>query len=380
MRRLCLRSVRVLFMATLTGVSAAQSAPALAAQANVKKSPPAPAAQANARNTGRMQPTEAAPARVGPPSRQVGVSTESFATNRTRPVAANGYLIATSREFANDQRDRQGRIALTSLGTGLTEMLPFSIKGAQQIRLESSTVSVNQGIVVAGRYDDHNFIALVNHGGNITRLVDTGAYAAVRVCTAPDDSIWTFGQDSAAEIAQKDYAMVQHRSPKGEVLGQYLPNSSLHAKARMNYHAKTPQANAAYFACGATSVAAYVGNGGLAYIWFEIDTTTGTTYQTLVPRVPNTIMTGLYVAGLNRAYMSTPVGMFRLTTMDAAGVSSPISFWAPVVSSSGAPVLGTILGTDSGAAVHVSNLPITKAAAAAADAKAKTTVYATILQ
>jgi hypothetical protein len=368
MRRVCLGSIRVLLMATVVGVTAAaQSAPTRPPQAGLK-------------NTGRMAPTEAAPARVGPPSRQVEVSPEGFATNRTRPVAANGYLIATSREFQNDQPGRQDRLALTSLGTGLTEMLPFSIKGAKQIRLESSTVSSNQGIVVAGKYDDHNFIALANRGGRITSLIDTGEYEALRVCTAPDDSIWTFGQDSAAETGHKDYAMVQHRSPKGEVLGQYLPNSSLHAKGRMNYHTKTADANAAYLACGPASVAAYVGNGTLAYIWFEIDTVTGTTYQTLVPRVQNTIMTGLYLAGLNRAYISTPTGLFRLTTMDVANLPSPVSFWAPALSSNGTLVLGTILGTDSGAAVHVSDLPITKAAAAAADAKTKKTVYATILQ
>lgn len=360
-------SIRVLLMVTLTSLTA------------VAQSTPKPSPKASAENPGRMLPTPAASVAVGPPARQVSVSPEGMATTRTRPVAANGYLIATSREFTSDQQDKPDRLALTSLRTGRTDTLPFFIKGAKQIRLESSTVNKAQKIVMAGRYDDHNFIALVGQGGTVSRLIDTGAYGAVRVCTAADDSIWTLGQNSDTQTAKTDYSMLQHRSPTGELLGQYLSYSSLSAKTPMNYHAKTADANAAYLACGPTSVVAYVGTGSFAYVWFEVDTITGTVYRNLVPRIPNTIMTGLYVTGLNRAYMSTPTGLYRLITMDVKGLSSPISSWAPVLSSKGSLVKDAILGEDSGAAVHVPNLPITKAVPAAADPQAPSTVYATVL-
>jgi hypothetical protein len=295
------------------------------------------------------------PIPVFAPEKEITISNEAFSTNRTRPVAANGYLIATARMITPN---RQDGVALTPLRTGQTQIFPFFLDGAELIRVESSTVTKDGNIILVGSHEASNFIAVLDISGNLKHVEDTQTYTPMRVCSAPDGSIWTFGQDTAAEATKVDYAMLQHRTASGKLLDQFLAHSSLHAEMPLNFHDQAPNSNFAAIACGNRSVAVYAGTGTEAYVWSEIDMPTRTFYQTIVPRIHDTRMTGLSLTGPNVAYMSTPTGLYRLFTIVVpANNNQHVSWWmhAGNGEDDALKVAGTVLGSDGGMMMHVKN-------------------------
>jgi hypothetical protein len=299
---------------------------------------------------------------VAVPAKTLPLSTEAFSPLRTRPAAANGYLISTARTLTPERKDA---IALTSLSTGQTQVLPFYLEGAKQIRLESATVTKDGDIVLAGWHETSNFLATLDISGTLKHLEDTGSYTPMRVCSASDGSLWTFGQDSKADETQTDYAMLQRRTAEGKLAGSFLPKNSLHAKKPLNYHNQEPTSNFAALACGDESVATYVGIGTEAYVWSAIDTSTGKFYQTIVPRIADTKMTGLALTDANTAYMSTPDGLYRLMTIVVPANGQHVSWWVHVgnAENDAAKTMGPLLGINDKYFVHFqSNGLLSKAA------------------
>ncbi len=72
--------------------------------------------------------------------------------------------------------------------------------------------------------------ALLDKAGNQIRIVETQPYTPSQVCFAPDHSIWMFGDESYSKAQPNfDFMTFRHYSRNGELLGSFVPRSTLPA-------------------------------------------------------------------------------------------------------------------------------------------------------
>jgi hypothetical protein len=197
-------------------------------------------------------------------------------SDRGPVVYANDHLIENLRSLPAKRADA---ILVTNLQNGQRESVPFWIEGAQQVQIESATMTVSGNLLVAGTFLSstqrdvtNNFISEVNTSGETQARYDTGSYTPERICSSDDGSFWSLGQVWPNEMnVATPYDLIRHYSVKGDFIASYLPRSALPASARLNYRNRPKGVNWAFFTCSGVGATAYLGRGNLpGFLWYQV--------------------------------------------------------------------------------------------------------------
>jgi len=303
-------------------------------------------------------------------------------------IAQNGYLVSFTRLAA---AEGTGAVFVTSLTTPQQRTLPFWVRGASALRLESASIDSGGHVLLAGAYttsaqgaerlkayirsregsgasnaaDVVNFVARLDPGGRILDVIDTKDYAPERLCESADQTFWTFGQKWSGDgvAASADDFVLRHYNREGAVVAQYLPGTWLSKTRLLNYHA--PGGATAFLACGPDSVGVYAAQApaGL-FMWAELDPTTGNIVRHDVRNPPAMRITGLALLSKGQVYAS----MALQTQQGSQGKANPQQVWStglhrlvvgaepswePVQTAPDGDAFARLLGSDGSSLIHL---------------------------
>ena len=108
------------------------------------------------------------------------------------------------------------------------------IPGAEETSLTDAAVAKTGELIVSGSAklksgEYRRFVALADHNGQVSRLVDTGGYAPTRVTTCDGITAWTLGWERtpAGTELEESYAVLrQYRLSDGALLASALDRTS----------------------------------------------------------------------------------------------------------------------------------------------------------
>src|SRR6202451_2688793 len=267
-----------------------------------------------------------------PPSQQVVFPAGS---NGGVSLVSNGYLLTYLRDSG---AHGVNPLRLVPLRDGKQQTVQLSL-AQKDVYIEDASVAPNGHVLVAGWYvrssdgTQKNFFASLDPAGKDSYMIDAGRYTPERICGSADGSIWTFGQDNAAELSDpvQNYAMLRKFSVTGSPQGEFLDRSLLPNEIHVNLH-QAGRVTSGFLSCGDTSVGAYVGlqGTGVGY-WAEIERSGTAVQLSRVAIISNFKISGLSLLGPNTVYASfTGLGGSerRLYTLSING--NGMASWTPV--------------------------------------------------
>lgn len=111
------------------------------------------------------------------------------------PYWSDGYLVARKTESISAATPN---VTLFGRDGSKSLEVSFWFPGSQRVAVTSAAVSHRGGVLASGEADRADgtrapFIAFANAQGQMTDVIQTGAFYPRNVCEAPDGSIWAFG-------------------------------------------------------------------------------------------------------------------------------------------------------------------------------------------
>jgi hypothetical protein len=153
------------------------------------------------------------------------ITFEGLGASNPAPTFDHGYVAAWdllhvhSVSLYNPEGRKMFELSSLTLPDGTTTPAPISV---------AVDTDGTSAMVYWVEHDPRTGIALLDDRGHQLRVIQTQPFLPSQVCFAPDHSIWTFG-DQAKQNHRPvpDFMTFRHYSRNGELLGSFIPRSSL---------------------------------------------------------------------------------------------------------------------------------------------------------
>jgi hypothetical protein len=195
--------------------------------------------------------------------------------------------------------------------------------------------------------------------------IDLGSYTAERVCSAANDTFWTFGQqlDGEGVASRFAYDMLRNYGYDGKLLRSYLSRSTLPASI-LDFHPTGSVFGSgvdyAALSCGVESVGLFMGRP--VRQWVEVDMVSGTLQHWNVDALSGGSFTGLTLVNkhmvfasvlMSRSFASPSVAPTRGLAVLSIRPGDAGASWAPVADPGSQPTFARLLGRDGTSLVHL---------------------------
>jgi hypothetical protein len=107
--------------------------------------------------------------------------------------------------------------------------IPFTIEGAQVIRVYDWDVAIDGSIALSGSATDvsgrgSQFVAKLSADGSHALITRTLRYRPLRIAIASDGTLWTVGQDFTPN---EDLGVLRHFDQSGALMATFIPQSTV---------------------------------------------------------------------------------------------------------------------------------------------------------
>lgn len=236
------------------------------------------------------------------------------------------------------------------------------IPGAVRVILSHAAVSTDGRLVVTGSAEQKDstqafFIALVDRGGKVLKVIQTNPFVPMQLCASPDGTVWTAGgvRSETREVREAGEVLRHFDFDRG-LLESYLPQSSF--GSRFSAAGNAGEHREVYFGCNAERVVLYSGTAN-QFVELTLSdhsirrwTIDRSLYDLPLHGFALTISGDVYAGLRDQANPSTSDWIYYLQRDDVAGAVR----WIPVESSDpeGHPIgsFGYLFGADGESLVY----------------------------